>query len=140
MDHFGIGLAVQAAARIYFQSACRTGRTTSLVECLKDGDRVVCANPRAAEDLRRRCFMRRLEVDVIVVPPDQAWRARERKKSVGRTLFDHSWIEQYYLESMKNCAAAIQEIELNLSGDGTPKPETPYLVEQRRRWGGFDAT
>ena len=41
MDHFGIGAAIYGAARVYFQSARRTGRTTALLDGLKDGDRLV---------------------------------------------------------------------------------------------------
>ena len=46
MDHFGIGAAFRAMANVYITSARRTGRTTSLLESLKDGDRVVFASSR----------------------------------------------------------------------------------------------
>ena len=53
MDHFGIGAAMRGMALTYIQSARRTGRTTSVVESVKDGDRIVFADRREAERVRR---------------------------------------------------------------------------------------
>ena len=44
MDHFGIGAALLGAANIYFNSARQTGRTTSLIESVKDGDRIIVSH------------------------------------------------------------------------------------------------
>lgn len=52
MDHFGIGTALLGCAEVYFRCARRTGRTTSLVESLVSGDRVVCRTENEAFLLR----------------------------------------------------------------------------------------
>ena len=49
MDHFGIGAAMRGMFLNYMHSARRSGRTTSLVESVKDGDRIVFAERREAE-------------------------------------------------------------------------------------------
>ncbi len=72
MDHFGIGAAMLGGARIYVQSARRTGRTLSLVESAKEGDRLVFAEPREADRVRRLCLERGVKVDCIVIDPRQA--------------------------------------------------------------------
>ena len=41
MDAFGIGQAMEGTALTYFRASRQTGRTTSMIESLKDGDRVV---------------------------------------------------------------------------------------------------
>lgn len=56
MDSFGIGAALKGAALIYFQASRRTGRTTSLVESLKDGDRVIFTNSNEADRVKRICY------------------------------------------------------------------------------------
>ena len=40
MDHFGIGAGLTGAMDIYFHASRGTGRTTSLVDSVKEGDRV----------------------------------------------------------------------------------------------------
>ena len=47
-DAFGIGQAVQGAARVYFQTARASGRTVAMVESLKEGDRVIFNNSQLA--------------------------------------------------------------------------------------------
>jgi hypothetical protein len=71
MDHFGIGAAMVGMTRLYSQTARQTGRTTSLIESLKDGDRVCCATTEEARHLKRMCRDRGLQVTVITLPgPD----------------------------------------------------------------------
>lgn len=134
MDHFGIGVAIQAAARIYFQSARRSGRTTSLVESLKDGDRVCCASQEAVRQLQRLCAERRLQVEFIVIKPAEEPRIFERPPSTGRTLFDHTWVEQYYLDSLKHAERTIQHFQTESSGFGTPHVETQRCAAERATW------
>jgi len=136
MDHFGIGHAMQAMVRVYIQGARQTGRTTSLLESLKDGDRVVCATPKHAGDLERRCRQRGLQVDVVVVEPQQAHDdIFKRAPAVGRTVFDHAWIELYYQHVLERAARDIDFLQRETSGFGTAHMETREQARQLHRWG-----
>lgn len=134
MDHFGIGQAMQSMARVYAQSARRTGRTTSLLESLKDGDRVVFIDSREADRIRRLCKERGLDVECIVLPPEQPHRLLERGMSSGRTLFDHSWVERYYIHAMERCQEEIDHWQRESSGWGEAHVQTRHQAEQIAKW------
>lgn len=134
MDHFGIGAAILGAARIYIQSARRTGRTTSLVESVKDGDRICFADKREAERVRRLCLERSINVECITVDPKQADRIFDRGTPQGRTLFDHSWVEQYYLAAIERASADIDHLQQQASGFGEPHRETRRRAEEMAKW------
>lgn len=126
MDHFGIGNAMRALAHAYIQTARQSGRTTRLLDSLKDGDRVVCATPREAEVLTKKCRERGLKVDCISVPPGEIHRLLDRKKSERRTVFEHTWVEQFHLYQIERTAAEIDGFEDVLSTwDGIGKDPRP---------------
>jgi len=135
MDHFGIGAAIQGAARVYFQSARRTGRTTSLVESVKDGDRIVFTDSREAERVRRLCQERGVQINCIVVDPKAPERVFERSTSEGRTIFDHSWVEQMYMQAIERTQQEIDHLERNASGYGEAHRETRRRAEKITKWG-----
>lgn len=138
MDHFGIGNAVQGMLHTYVTTARQSGRTTSLLESLKDGDRVVCVSAREADRLKHLCRERALKVDFIVVEPRQPQTLFQRPPPEGRTIFDHTWVESYYWEAMKRCQAEIDNMQRESSGRGTAHIETKrqYLDGGKRPWCG----
>lgn len=139
MDHFGIGAALLGAARAYFSGARQSGRTTSLVESVREGDRVVCANVQTAEQLRRLLRARDLAVEVVMIPVGEPERLFHLGTSAGRTLFDHVWIEDYYLAELQRAAATVDELQRQASGFGTPHVQTreqARIEHSRRYWRG----
>jgi hypothetical protein len=136
MDFFGIGPAMKGAALIYFQASRRTGRTTSLLNSLKKGDRVCCARPAEAERLRRQCKQRGLDVEVVTLPPHHVDDVRRLGTSQGRTIFDHMWVEQFYMNAVERAQHDIDYLEQQLSGYGEPHRETRRCAEELARWQG----
>lgn len=134
MDHFGIGQAMRGMALSYTQAARRTGRTTSLVESLKDGDRVCCFTTREADRLRQLCRERNLKVDCIVVPIANPGRVFERGTSEGRTIFDHTWLENYYMLALERCQSEIDHLQREASGYGTAHGETKRQAIELSKW------
>lgn len=134
MDHFGIGAAMYGMARMYCQSARRTGRTTSLVESVKDGDRIVFTNSKEAEHVRRLCLERGVQVEVMIAEPHQQERVFERGTPEGRTLFDHSWVEQYYLNAIERAQREIDHLERQASGYGEAHRETTRRAKELATW------
>lgn len=134
MDHFGIGQGIMAAAQIYFQSGRRTGRTASLVESVKAGDRVVFADSREAERVRRLCKEREIEIETIVVDPRSPQRIFEWGSSQGRTIFDHSWVEQFYLSVIYRARQGIDHMERETSGSVEAHRETQCKVKEMAKW------
>lgn len=129
MDHFGIGSAVKGVVLTYFQTSRGTGRTVSLVESVKDGDRVIFSNTREAERVRRLCLERGVSVDCVVVNPNNPTDIFRHAPSPNgtRTLFDHSWVEQYYMQAIEHCQKGIEELQKTLSRNGSEETS-------RREW------
>lgn len=134
MDHFGIGAALQAMASIYFRQSRLTGRTTSLVESVKDGDRIVFANSHEAERVRRLCREREVDVTCMVVDPSTPERLFEVGTSEGRTIFDHGWVEQHYINAIEAARSQIDHLERQSSGYGEAHRETKRRAMELIRW------
>lgn len=134
MDHFGIGPAMRGIAAVFFQSARRSGRTTSMLESLKDGDRVVFFEPKEAARVGRLCAQRGLKVECVTVPATQPDRLFERGTPTGRLIFDHTWVEVFYTAALEKAAAQIDHFQRELSGFGTAHSETRQAAEMRHKW------
>lgn len=137
MDHFGIGAALEGAAVIYFRSARRSGRTTSLVESLKTGDRVVFLEAREADRVKRLCMERGVKIEVTVLDPKRPGDIFHKNGSLpaeGRMLFDHGWLEAFYLFRLREAANLVDDLQRNLSGYGAAHRETKRRAEELARW------
>ncbi|AMK10876.1 hypothetical protein [Pseudodesulfovibrio indicus] len=134
MDHFGIGPAIQGAARIYSYSARRTGRTQSLLESVKDGDRVVFLNHRHAEQFKSLCRERGINVDCISSPAEEPDHVLHRGRSKGRTIFDHCWVEAYYYHHIERGMRLLDQISERASGHLHVAAETDAARYEREKW------
>jgi hypothetical protein len=138
MDHYGIGHAVAGMVRVYQYTARASGRTTSLVESVKDGDRIVFATPKEARRVERLCKERGVKVECITVPPSQADLVFNRGPARGRVIFDHGWVEQYYVNAIERAATAIDELERQSSGMGAAHLETLLSARESAKWHQFN--
>lgn len=131
MDFFGIGSAIESVARIYFQSARATGRTTHLIESLKSGDRVVFASVGEINYFKRLLLERGItDVDCILVNVKELESLFDSTPSTGRTIFDHGWIEQYYLNAITRCGEDIEYFQRRTSGYGEAHYKTKRLASK----------
>jgi len=135
MDHFGIGAAMLAAVGMYQQSARKTGRTTSLIESLKDGDRVIFADQRQADLFDLHVRERGIKVECRVVDPKRAGRAMEFGTAEGRTLFDHVWVEQLYIHRIQGAGQELDELQQALTGEGPAHREARWQARELQKWG-----
>lgn len=134
MDHFGIGPALKAVAEVYFQACRRTGRTTSLVESLKAGDRVVFINSAHAEHVRKLLHEFETKAECVVIDPRQPEQVFDQGTPEGRTIFDHAWVEQYYLYALERAARDIDQLQRESSGFGMAHVETRLQARERAKW------
>lgn len=134
MDHFGIGAAIRGVAEVYFRSARHTGRTTTLLSNLKNGDRLICIDGQSAERMGRLCRERGLEVECSAVSPKDPQRVFERGTPRGRTIFDHPWIEQFYALAIERAAKDIDHLERQSSGYGEAHEQTRMAARELQKW------
>lgn len=134
MDHFGIGQALNAAAQIYFSSARGTGRTTHLLENLKNGDQVVFRDSQEARRVQTLCKERSLDVKCLVIPVEDPHKVFESPTPKGRTLFDHTWVEFYYQRALLLAQQEIEHFQRESSGFGEAHLETRRKAAKKMKW------
>jgi hypothetical protein len=135
MDHFGISVAMKGIAHVYFQTARRSGRTSQMLANLKNGDLVVCCNPRETSRLQRLCRERHLDVEVITNNPANVHELMDRGTVPGRMIFDHTWVEHFFLAALDQCAKDIAQLQDRLSGWGEAHEATRVQAFEISRWG-----
>ncbi len=137
MDHFGIGSAVSGAYKAACMAGRGSGRTTSLVESLKNGDRVVFLSEREGRRVQSLCAARDVTIEIIVSDPRSLDRLVARPPSLddGRTIFDHGWVEQFYEFAIERASSDIDRLQTMLSGHGAPHRATRRQAEQFAKWG-----
>ena len=137
MDFFGIGTAMRGMIGVYIQFARRTGRTTMLLQSLRPGDRVICAEVKQRQYLEQKLQDWGIEgVEVVHIPvqmPNDLFRLGTSK---GQTIFDHSWVEKFYEQAINDAAKAIDQWQESTSGFGRAHVETRLQAEAIRKWRG----
>jgi len=139
MDLFGIGQALRACAEIYFRSARGAGRTTAMLESVKDGDRIIFADCNEADRVRGLCRERELDVECIVISVNYPEKIFERCPCHGRTVFDHRWVEDRYILAIERCEKDIDFFARESSGYGeahreTAREATEHLAWENSKW------
>lgn len=134
MDIFGIHQAMKGIAHTYFHSARGTGRTMAMVESLKEGDRVAFADRIEALRVQNICRQRGFEIETVVIDPKQPERVFDRRPTRGRFVFDHSLVEQYYLEALENAGNEISHFQKQCSGFGQVDIETRCKAVELKKW------
>lgn len=133
-DFFGIGNAIRSAVQIYRMGSRHTGRTLSLVNSLKEGDRVVFTNEQEAKRVERLAKERGVKLSYMVVNPKNPERIFERGTSEGRTIFDHTWVEEFYENAINKVASEISFFETQASGFGEAHKETQHKAMEMMKW------
>ena len=123
MDIFGIGNALKGTASTYYLASRRTGRTTMMIESVRDGDRIIFSDNKEARRVERLLKERNLDVEcrVLIIGENDKLKFGTAQ---GRTIFDHSWVEQFYLYALKQTESEIDFIQKELSGYGLEHFET----------------
>ena len=92
MDVCGVGNTVTGAVEVALTATRQTGRTTAMINMIKDGDRVVFLNQREANRVDSLLRERGIKAHCIVASvgtPEEIYRLGTPR---GRLIFDHSWV------------------------------------------------
>ena len=129
-------ILIESIIKIYFISARRSGRTTSLIESVKTDDRVVFVNSSEAARVKYLCKQRNINIETIVIDPKNP-SSLFNKGSVlndGRLIFDHAWVEEYYLNNIQDAQKQIDNYQREISGYGIAHIETKLKAEEAYKW------
>lgn len=132
MIDYGMGAATRAAMDMFNMGCRQTGRTLRMCENANPGDRIVAHDERAKryiERILRDIAKENVEVVAIPVSLHGDHLARLRPAS-GRLMFDHNWVEQFYMARIGNAQADIRRIaEAFSNAKADSWPDTyPQLV------------
>ena len=120
--------------RVYFQSARRSGRTTMMLDSLKDGDRVIFNDPRERDRVKRMCRDRKLNVECLVITHNDPSMVFKRPTPVGRVMFDHQWVEDFYMKAIERAEKDIDFFQRESSGFSEAHRETRRAAEEICKW------
>lgn len=137
-DFFGISDGVIGAVNILMRAGRGVGRTKSLIENLKSGDRVVCHDPQ--ETKRISNILRQEGIDdvtVITCTGDKLDRLREHPRPEGRLIFDHTWVERFYLDRIADAQREFEFIQNEFSGPEEKSDPTTFKQREVAKWQEF---
>ena len=98
-DPFGIGRALQHGLRMFMHTTRRSGRTTDMLNMVREDDVVVTSMRQEAHRLQNLVNRRGFKnVDVVCVEPRGLGAVYERlaARRPRRVIFDHLFFETYY--------------------------------------------
>lgn len=118
LDEYGFAATAKTALNLFEVQSRSSGRTSRMIERLRDGDRVLVGDQKFARWIEDRLAkVGKKDVKVLVVPPSQNPMERYGTSPVGRTFFDHTWIEAFFHRSLDNAARDLQYIQQAMSKD-----------------------
>ncbi len=106
------GMALRVALEAVEIGARRSGRTTRMLDQVRDGDVVVCATAREVDRLTRLLAERRIKARVTMAAGHYDV---PRPRAPGRIHFDHDWLRLRYLD-------AIEGVRIDLEQFAPPRP------------------
>lgn len=115
MDLFATEQRALAAMNNLFISARRTGRTSLLVDNVRDGDTVVFTNEREAKRVAEMVKARGKTIKTLVASPTYLHRLMQGPPARERFVFDHSWLEEAYTNAIHETALALDSISRHMS-------------------------
>lgn len=133
-DFFNIGSAIKGAIHILYQSMRCSGRTTNLVKSLKCGDRVVCLNNKDANLLKGKLKDFGVDGVEILVRNPRDLNLNGVGTAQGRTVFDHRFVEEWYLDAIEDAGSVLHRFEQDLSGFDERHIETRKKAQEIFKW------
>lgn len=135
-----LSIYLQTALEIHSHTARQTGRTTELLDSLHEGDRVIVPTSNEKVNferlLRERDLFGKVEVKVITSTNLDEVFAKVQNSSQGLTKFEHTWVEAYFEQQVKNISDSLRKLENTLSGYGEPHRITKRMANDtwEARW------
>lgn len=120
MDIFNIGYHLLEVMYNYYNSARATGRTTYLLNKVKNGDVVIFVDLMQANYFEKLAKSKGIDIICRIIDPDDYPSVEFQNKlrsvrSKGNTYFDHVWIEKFYKNYMIDAIRQLEYMQMDLS-------------------------
>lgn len=119
MDIYGIGIALKAQAEIYFRTARRSGRSTLMLNSMKDGDVAVFHTNKDAEWFKREAELKGKKIKCVVA---------DHLQDLGRyprQVLDHRLVERIYEDKLAEAERMITQLQGSLHVEEEAVPDFP---------------
>jgi hypothetical protein len=103
IDPFGAFEAVQHGWRMFMHAKRATGRTTAMVQSLREGDLVVVTGSAHGNHLKRACKDAGFEIETYIAPSNHRCHQlldHLAQKPNKRVMFDHTWVECFIADRL----------------------------------------
>lgn len=135
MDIYGIGASLSAHIKRYIETHRGTGRTSTLLSILREGDAVVFSLPSAKSHFERQlkeAGFKNGDVKVITASPRYPSDAIDKLKGrlEGKVYFDHTYLEEFFTQANLDARVHIMTISRELSGFGERHRKTKAAAEK----------
>lgn len=109
--------ACLAGMQVYKLAARQTGRTERLLASLGRGDAVIVGSEAEARRMRARLGKRSGLIAVVVLDPTVGYPATAAHgwKTKGQAVFDHTWVEAFFIEQIRLLKSGVAMMEERLS-------------------------
>lgn len=124
MDDYGIYTSIMAHTRTLVSGGRRTGRTEAMIARINDGDQVIFSEQKEAKRVEHRLKKLGIKAICFVVAPQHPRRVFDRDTPQGRTIFDHGWVEDFWLWTLQERAETLARLQRESSGYGIAHRET----------------
>lgn len=102
---------LRAALNLFEQGARRSGRTTRMIEALRNGDTIICASGAYAGELTRLIGRERPElISVRVFVCETFEDAYRRTRGAGRVILDHEWVRVFYHRALDQAERELADL------------------------------
>lgn len=130
IDH-GISAAIKTAVRTFEIFSRRTGRTSAMIAAIRPGDRIITATQEEQRRIRRILKLAGKEdIEVSFSDPREDPLRRRGTNPNGATVFDHLYIEGWWLAAIERADRELRSAEAALSS-APPPPELISEVADR---------
>lgn len=126
------GKALQGALESFEKTQERSGRTTKMLEEVKDGDLVVVASAYEKDAIVQAMQRAGKQVWVYCVNPNDgpgsmviaSWRIHHQH---GRVIFSHEWLLSYYRVGLTNLAQGLANTD-RFTKNCAPRPAFDHMA------------
>lgn len=115
-DPWGVGEALQMGLRMFIHAQRATGRSTMLLDSLRDGDIIIAATEREARRLERLAHERGLKHVISMGYEPRAGELlvggliNRLQGSKRRVVFDHTFFEAVYFNMLHDIQSALAQV------------------------------
>lgn len=126
MDPYGIGAAIKSMVRAYQHAARGTGRTTLMVNAAKSSDHLIVASLSEGRLIERMCAEAGKTVSFVVADPGDLNDVFMKTAGLpGNLLFDHTWVESYFLGAIDQAARNLAHLATHPRAEASRSPDQP---------------